>query len=287
MMHSTAHALKDASHSPATRGGSALPVLARVPDAAAPAIELWRAPEDAPPWHARLWGRSVRTYLLLGAAAALVLIAIVPFLFPRAKPSGSILPAQDQFSATPVSDASKAWTGYAATDKAVIEKATTGVKPITAVKPAGSTAEIAGVNLPPAEPADKTATIATADARDRTGAQSSPWPNPTPDAARLPAPPTPAAPAASVANSDRYPMAGAINRPMSLDNPPIMPAPATSVAPAVPVNGYPAESLADRQMTPPPRGVASPFEPGTARFEGTIEKPSVRTTYDRPRPGIY
>ncbi|MFZ5829766.1 MAG: hypothetical protein ACOY3P_06750 [Planctomycetota bacterium] len=57
--------------------------------------------------------------------------------------------------------------------------------------------------------------------------------------------------------------------------------------PAYPPGSYPTTGVADRSMTPPP-GFAPPGpEPGVARFDGTIEPPSVRTTYDPARPSVY
>ena len=51
----------------------------------------------------------------------------------------------------------------------------------------------------------------------------------------------------------------------------------------LPVNPTPVNSMASRYDAASPNSAA---EPGVARFEGMIEKPSIRTTYDRARSSI-
>jgi len=95
-----------------------------------------------------------------------------------------------------------------------------------------------------------------------------------------------------------YPQAANYSQPSSYAQPANYPQPSsynnylpsypTSQVNAYPTPGYPTTNSASATAAPASYvGGVTPTDPGTAQFQGTIETPSVRTTYDRTRSSLY
>lgn len=238
---------------------SDLPVLAELPDLDGEPATAAVAPPRSP--GRRLISQPLSASLLLGGGTLLALAAIVSFTVARQPPT------------TLPTDGSATWQPV--TESGPSEATPTPPKP-TAATPAPEHTPRSDAP-PPAFPAFPSPTV---DQRDRTPVAVPTFTAPPMTAPAEAPPATPfgnRAPARTAPGVDESRLQGRTNQPMSLW-------PATT-APAV------APPLAERQMSVPPSPTttaeATYLPPGTARLEGVIEQPSLRTTYDGSRSSIH
>jgi hypothetical protein len=237
-------------------------VLARFPDVGP--VESNRQPQArAARSDGRILSPALATKLLVGGVVLLVLVAILPFVFSnKNEPKPGTPPA-------PNADEAPMWKGVSSkTPNTLPPSAKASYEPTMSINP----------DLPPTP--------------DFIGTPQSSSPNPPPQAPRAESrkqaeaagiqQPTPGV--TEQTQTDLGPLRARANQMMTIGDPTPTPA-------GVYVDDdrlYQADSRANLPARYPI--YASPYravEPGVARLEGIIEKPSVRTTYDAARSRVY
>jgi len=238
-------------------------VLARLPDVGR--LESNREPNvRAARSDGRILSPGLATKLLVGGGLLLVLAAIVPFVFNnKNEPKPGTPPA-------PNAEEAPMWKGASGkTANALPASAKVSYEPTMAINP----------DLPPAP--------------DFIGDTEAPNPDPVPPAPRAEGQKR----AEAVGIQRQTPGVGEqsqtnVGRPRARANQMMVIGDPTPSPAGVYADGFRGDYQADSRANLPARysTYASPYravEPGVARLEGIIEKPSVRTTYDAARSRVY
>ena len=238
-------------------------VLARLPDVGG--VESNREPTArAARSDGRILSPGLATKLLLGGGLLLVLAAIFPFVFSnKNEPKPGTPPA-------PNAEEAPMWKGASGkTPNTLPASAKVSYEPKMSINP----------DLPPAP--------------DFVGAAQVPNPDPSPQAPRAEGQKR----AEAVGVQRQTPGVGEqsqtdIGQPRARVNQMMVLGDPTPTPAGVYADDYRGDYQADSRANLPARSptYASPYravEPGVARLEGIIEKPSVRTTYDAARSRVY
>ena len=234
---------------------SDLPVLARLPDFLAQP-----EPESAAvtiPMPTRIVGQAWAARLLIGGGVLLALAAIVSFLGNRRAPPPAGTVEGDHWR--PASVRAPQSPGRSDLPAAPAVAAPAGAPQSNGVATMPGGGAVGAPRRPPTADSNANAPMSLGPP----AAAPLPTIYPTARGSAGGAPPNPRPPASPPADGSSA-----------------LPAAAPSSAPPT------VEPLADRRMVPPPSGDTE-WEPGTARLEGVIERPSLRTTFDGPRSNVH